>query len=94
MVYVGSGMIGQEEVLLIKPLSYMNLSGQVTASFIAEYKISLHRLLIIYDDLDLPLGTIRIKLSGSAGGHKGLTSIIHSVGIPEREPSLKYPDYG
>ena len=93
----GSGLIDGEEVLLIKPLSYMNLSGQVTASFIAEYKISLNRLLIIYDDLDLPLGTLRIKLSGSAGGHKGLTSIIHSVGdsqIPRLRIGIGRPENG
>ncbi|MCL6590281.1 MAG: aminoacyl-tRNA hydrolase [Firmicutes bacterium] len=79
----GIGLVGAEKVLLIKPLSYMNLSGQVTASFVEEYKISLSRLLIIHDDLDIPFGTIRIKLSGSAGGHKGLNSIIHSVGATQ-----------
>jgi PTH1 family peptidyl-tRNA hydrolase len=79
----GIGKIGEEEVLLVKPLSYMNLSGQVVKSFITEYKISFNRLLIIYDDMDLPFGTIRLKLSGSAAGHKGLTSIIQSTGVSQ-----------
>ncbi|HEX3045366.1 MAG TPA: aminoacyl-tRNA hydrolase [Bacillota bacterium] len=93
----GIGSIGQEEVLLVKPLSYMNLSGQVAASFIADYKIPLDRLLIIYDDMDLPFGTLRIKLSGSGGGHKGLTSIIHSIGanqIPRLRIGIGRPESG
>jgi PTH1 family peptidyl-tRNA hydrolase len=76
----GKGRIGGREVLLVKPQTYMNLSGEAVAGLINYYKISLERILIISDDMDLPLGTIRLKQSGSSGGHKGLASIINLLG--------------
>jgi PTH1 family peptidyl-tRNA hydrolase len=79
----GKGMIGDQDSFLIKPQTFMNLSGQAVSSIIAYYKIPVSKLLIIYDDLDLPLGKIRFRLAGSPGGHKGLTSIIQTLGTNE-----------
>lgn len=76
----GQGLIGTEKLFLVKPQTFMNLSGEAVSPLVSYFKIPLERLLIIYDDLDLPLGTIRIRLSGSAGGHNGLTSVIQSLG--------------
>lgn len=58
----------------------MNLSGEAVGPLIKYYRIPLEHVLIIYDDLDLPLGTIRIRLSGSAGGHNGLSSVLTVIG--------------
>jgi PTH1 family peptidyl-tRNA hydrolase len=66
-------------LLLVKPQTFMNCSGQAVVQFINYYKIAIDRLLIIYDDLDLNVGTTRLRLSGSAGGHRGLTSIIETL---------------
>lgn len=68
------------DLVLAKPHTFMNLSGQAVSSLIRFYKIPLERLLIIHDDLDLPFGTIRIRPGGGAGGHKGLISIIQHLG--------------
>ena len=68
------------KVFLLKPLTYMNRSGQSIRSVIDWYKLSLPSLLVIYDDLDLPLGRLRLRLSGSAGGHKGIESTISHLG--------------
>ena len=67
-------------VALLKPLTYVNRSGDVVAPLLRGYGLPLDRLLIIYDDLDLPLGRIRIRERGSAGGHKGMASIIDLLG--------------
>ncbi|HBE77017.1 MAG TPA: aminoacyl-tRNA hydrolase [Firmicutes bacterium] len=79
----GKGTIDDQDSFLIKPQTFMNLSGQAVSSLVAYYKIPVSKLLIIYDDLDLPLGKIRFRLSGSPGGHKGLTSIIQMLGTNE-----------
>lgn len=64
-----------EKIFLLKPQSYINLSGEVVAEFVRYFKISLEDLLIIHDDLDLPLGMFKLKPSGSSGGHNGLKNI-------------------
>lgn len=69
------------QVALLKPLTYVNRSGDVVAPLLGGYGLPLGRLLIIYDDLDLPLGRIRIRERGSAGGHKGMASIIKWLGL-------------
>jgi PTH1 family peptidyl-tRNA hydrolase len=79
------GLLAGEEieghqVALLKPLTYVNRSGDVVAPLLRGYGLPLDRLLIIYDDLDLPLGRIRIREQGSAGGHKGMASIIDLLG--------------
>jgi PTH1 family peptidyl-tRNA hydrolase len=76
-------LVGDNDTLLVKPQTFMNLSGQAVSGIMAYFKIPVERLLVIYDDLDLPLGKIRFRLSGSPGGHKGLTSIIQMMGTQE-----------
>jgi len=67
-------------LLLAKPGTFVNLSGKSVAGLIHKHKIPLSDLLIIYDDLDLPLGKIRLRQSGGSGGHKGMNSIISALG--------------
>lgn len=68
------------DVLLLKPSTYMNLSGPVVAKAVKREEVRLSDLLVIADDADLPLGSIRLRRSGSSGGHKGLGSIIDKLG--------------
>jgi PTH1 family peptidyl-tRNA hydrolase len=77
---LGMGKIAGVEVLLAKPKTYVNESGKSVSQLMRKYKISPNDLLVIYDDLDLPLGKIRIRQGGSAGGHKGIKSIISALG--------------
>lgn len=71
------------ELRLCKPLSYMNLSGEPVAAFSRYHRIEPAETLVIYDDVALPLGRLRLRLAGSAGGHNGLQSIIDHLGTPE-----------
>lgn len=68
-------MIESEKVILLKPLSYMNLSGEVVRKFVDFYKIDLSDILIVHDDLDLNIGNYKLKDKGSSGGHNGLKNI-------------------
>ena len=68
------------KIKLLKPLTYMNRSGQSVRAAIDWYKISPQSVLVIYDDMDLPIGKLRMRLSGSAGGHNGMKSIISHLG--------------
>ena len=77
---VGIGKIDGIEVLLAKPKTFVNLSGEAVASLMRKHNISTDDLLVIYDDLDLPLGKLRLRPDGSAGGHKGISSIISALG--------------
>ncbi|MCL6614927.1 MAG: aminoacyl-tRNA hydrolase [Firmicutes bacterium] len=72
-----------EEALLVKPQTYMNASGTAVAPLVHAYGVPFGRLLVILDDLDLPLGTLRFRRKGSAGGHRGLASIIASLGTED-----------
>lgn len=76
------------KVRLLKPLTYMNHSGQAVRAVCDWYKFSPESVLIIYDDLDLPVGRLRLRLSGSAGGHNGMKSIITHLGT-EKFPRLR-----
>jgi len=76
---VGSGEVADSQVLLAKPQTYMNRSGQAVNRLVNKFKIDLNDLLVIHDDLDLPLGTIRFRHGGSSGGHKGIDSIIYEL---------------
>ncbi|APV44302.1 peptidyl-tRNA hydrolase [Dehalogenimonas formicexedens] len=76
----GEGRIGEHQVVLAKPQTYMNLSGDSVAALMRKFKIKPSEILVVHDDLDLPLGKLRIRSSGSAGGHNGLKSIIASIG--------------
>jgi peptidyl-tRNA hydrolase, PTH1 family len=69
-----------EKAILLKPLTYMNLSGESIRPFMDYYDIPIENLLVIYDDLDLPVGKIRLRQKGSAGGHNGIKSTIAHVG--------------
>ncbi len=77
---VGTSEVRGEKVLLAKPRTFVNLSGKTVAGLVHKHDIPLSDLLIIYDDLDLPLGKIRLRQSGSSGGHKGMNSIISTLG--------------
>lgn len=72
-----------ESLCLLKPLTYMNRSGQSVRAVIDWYKLSPSSVLVIYDDMDLPLGKLRLRLSGSSGGHNGMKSIISHLGTQE-----------
>ena len=83
-----SGFITGIPAILLKPLTYMNRSGDAVASVLNFYKISLDKLLVVHDDLDLPLGSLKFAQGGGTGGHKGIRSIIGSIGSKEF-PRLK-----
>ncbi len=72
----GEGRINNERVILLKPLTYMNLSGESVKAISDFYKIPVEDIIIIYDDISLPVGGLRIREKGSAGGHNGIKSII------------------
>jgi len=100
---VSAGRLGAEEVILVKPQTFMNSSGMAVASLVSEYNIPLEDLCVIYDDLNLDLGFLRIRRKGSAGGHKGVKSIIDSlesqaflrlrIGIGQTPPQMEAIDY-
>lgn len=77
---VGSGFIGGSKVLLVKPLTYMNLSGESLRPIMDFYKLDLSDILVIYDDISLEPGMLRLRTKGSAGGHNGMKSIIKHLG--------------
>jgi len=67
------------EVRLVRPLTYMNVSGLAVGTLVAKYGVPVDDIIVVYDDVDLPLGRIRIRRKGSAGGHNGLKSIIENL---------------
>jgi PTH1 family peptidyl-tRNA hydrolase len=69
-----------DKLVLARPGTFMNLSGKSVACLVHKHKVPLSDLLVIYDDLDLPLGKIRLRQSGSSGGHKGMNSIVSTLG--------------
>ncbi len=75
----GSGIIEGEKVILLKPQTYMNLSGESVVEAMNFYKVDLEKLIIIYDDIDVNPGNIRIRKSGSAGTHNGMKSVINHI---------------
>jgi len=79
----GEGMIANEKVILLKPTTYMNLSGESIIEVVNFYKIPKENIIIIYDDISLEVGRLRIRMSGSAGGHNGLKSIIAHLSSEE-----------
>lgn len=85
----GEGLGGSNgKVRLLKPLTYMNRSGQAIRAVVDWYKLDPESVLVIYDDMDLPLGRLRMRLSGSAGGHNGMKSTIAHLGT-EKFPRLR-----
>jgi len=94
---IGRGIISNKDVLIVQPLTYMNLSGQAISKVLNWYKIEPTKLLVVFDDISLELGRIRFKPSGSEGGHNGVRSIIENLGGFKDFPRLKIgigPDPG
>jgi PTH1 family peptidyl-tRNA hydrolase len=77
---LAEGAIQDQRVLLAKPQTFMNLSGNAVGRLISFYRIPFRDIIVVYDDLDLPLGRMRLRERGSAGGHHGMESIIAAVG--------------
>lgn len=100
---IGKGMIEGEKVILAKPVTYMNLSGEAVREISDYYKIPAEDVIVIYDDISLDVGFLRIRKKGSAGGHNGMKSIIAhlgtedfprvKVGIGEKRPGQDLADY-
>ena len=72
--------VGGQRIRLVKPTTYMNLSGQSVGAAVSYYKIPTERVLVAYDELDLPSGRAQLKFDGSSAGHKGVTSVIEHIG--------------
>jgi len=77
---IGTGKVAGNEVVLAKPQTHMNLSGQSVSRLVKRFSVSLDELIVIHDDLDLPLAKIRLSRGSSSGGHKGINSIISHLG--------------
>ncbi|MEZ4337256.1 MAG: aminoacyl-tRNA hydrolase [Sandaracinaceae bacterium] len=78
----GTARIGDREVVLLEPHTFMNLSGRAVRRAMERFEIALEDVLVVHDDLDLPFGTVRLKRGGGAGGHNGLKSIVAECGGP------------
>ncbi|WP_027092141.1 aminoacyl-tRNA hydrolase [Cohnella thermotolerans] len=100
---IGEARVGGEKVALIKPMTYMNLSGESVRAFMDYYKAKLEDMIVVYDDLDTETGRIRLRYQGSAGGHNGIKSIIQHtgtqtfnrirMGISRPKPGVQVVDY-
>jgi len=77
---IGNGKLGDIPVIIAKPLTFMNNSGEAVAPLVRYFKVPLERLLVIHDDMDLPLGTLRMRPSGGSAGHNGMLSIFDKLG--------------
>lgn len=91
-----------EDVILLKPMTYMNNSGESVIQVMNYFKIDVEDILVVYDDMDMPVGKLRLRESGSAGGHNGVKSIIAHVGTQkfkrirvgiDKHPRIKVIDY-
>jgi len=80
---VGRGTIGTRRVLLARPHTYMNVSGEAVRDLRRRHRLRAEDILVIVDDIDLPLGRVRLRAGGSAGGHNGLKSVIEALGTTE-----------
>lgn len=80
---IGEGVLQGERVLLAKPQTFMNLSGESVRDICEYYKIAAEKIIVIYDDISLPSGSVRIRAKGSAGGHNGMKSIIYQLQTDE-----------
>jgi len=77
---IGNGKLGDIPIIIAKPLTFMNNSGEAVAPLVRYFKVPLERLLVIHDDMDLPLGTLRMRPSGGSAGHNGMLSIFDKLG--------------
>ncbi|WP_145415431.1 aminoacyl-tRNA hydrolase [Paenibacillus xylanexedens] len=80
---IGEGNIAGVKTVLIKPMTYMNLSGESVRAYMDFYKVSLEDLIVVYDDMDTEIGKVRLRYQGSAGGHNGIKSIIQHTGTQQ-----------
>lgn len=85
---IGESQIKGEKIILVKPQTYMNLSGEAVGALARWYKISPVDIVVIYDDMDLPLGKLRLRAFGGAGGHNGMKSLISVLGT-EKFPRMR-----
>lgn len=100
---IGKGVIEGEKVILAMPMTYMNLSGESVRELVNYYKCSAEDIIVIYDDISLDVGKLRIRTKGSAGGHNGIKNIIAQlgtdvftrikVGVGEKPPKMDLADY-
>ena len=98
----GTGTIGGNKVILLEPQTYMNLSGECIKKFVDFYKLSPEQVIVVYDDVDIEMGKIRIRKEGGPGTHNGMKSIVHElqtekfprirvgIGMPELNLDLMY----
>jgi PTH1 family peptidyl-tRNA hydrolase len=80
---ISKGSLGDEKIILLEPLTFMNRSGVAVRKIMQKSNISPERLIVIHDDLDLETGSLKIRKKGSSGGHKGIESIIQNIGSQE-----------
>ncbi|MDS1015129.1 aminoacyl-tRNA hydrolase [Lentilactobacillus buchneri] len=93
----GSGFVNNTKVMVVEPTTFMNDSGLAVRPLMDYFDVSIEDLIIVHDDMDLPVGKIRIKDKGSAGGHNGIKSIIASVGTQNFDRirvGIDHPDHG
>ncbi len=93
----GSGFVNGEKVMVVEPTTFMNDSGLAVRPLMDYFDIAVKDIIIVHDDMDLPVGKIRIKDKGSAGGHNGIKSIIASVGTENFDRirvGIDHPDHG
>ncbi|GHU50165.1 peptidyl-tRNA hydrolase [Clostridia bacterium] len=100
---LGSGKIADEKVVLLKPQTYMNLSGESIRECMEYYKLSPSELIVLFDDCDLDIGAVRVRKTGSGGGHNGMKNIIYQletmdftrvrIGIGKKPPRYVLADY-
>ena len=76
---VGDGIISGQKVMLVKPQTFMNSSGESVREVVDYYKVPMENLILIYDDIDLPTGALRIRMKGSSGTHNGMKSVIYQI---------------
>lgn len=76
---IGKGKRGSIPIVLAQPLTFVNASGESVRVLVDKYKVAINKIIVVHDDLDLPLGEIRLKTKGSSGGHKGVDSIIYHL---------------
>ncbi len=84
----GSGIIEEEKVILLKPQTFMNLSGQSIKPFVDFYKIPLENVLVIFDDMDVNVGSIKLRKKGGPGTHNGAKSVVHEL-VSEDFPRIR-----
>lgn len=94
---IGEGRYMNEKVILFKPMTFMNLSGEAIRELLDFYKLSNEEILVIYDDLDLPSGQLKLRFKGGPGGHNGIKSILSHLGTEQFKRikmGIGRPEYG